>query len=79
VCEPRALPFTDRLVDMSNKLEALRVAIDGGDISRLEEFERVADEGYQLANAFDDVLCKLSRRSRTMQRPKREGRRQSCS
>lgn len=43
---------------MANKLGALREAIDGGDISRLEELERVASDGYQLARAFDAVLCK---------------------
>lgn len=58
VCAPRALPFTDRMVDMGNKLEALRAAINGGDISRLEELDQVAEEGYQLARAFDAVLCK---------------------
>jgi len=45
------------MVDLGNKLEALRVAINGGDVSRLEELDRVADEGYQLAKAFDAVLC----------------------
>lgn len=58
VCAPRALPFTDRMVDMANKLEALRAAIDGGDLSRVEELDRVASDGYQLACAFDAVLCK---------------------
>lgn len=57
-CQPRALPFADRMVDMGNKLDALATAIDCGDISSLEELDRVADDAYRLAKAFDAVLCK---------------------
>jgi hypothetical protein len=61
-CAPKALPFTDAMIDMSNKLAALRCVTEGGDLSRLAELDRVVADGEKLARSFDAILCDRCRK-----------------